>query len=532
MALAYYWTGTKWEELSSGGSTPGPAGPAGPAGKDGKDGADGAPGRDGVDGAPGAPGRDGVDGDDGAPGRDGVDGAAGRDGVDGDDGKDGAAGAKGDKGDPGPTVVSADAGNFAKLGTDGHLIVKQSELDDRYVLVAGDTMTGPLVVTAAPGKEADCLTLLTDSGDLLYIGATENPGTLGADVVISTINGGVRSTLITGTAAGQLVLGEDRGERLGRVFVDESRYGSAYYARTQFQLPAGLFVLPDATSSPGISNFFAVAYPTVPVASATSATSVSGFSAICLRNAVAGDAGSMSTNINGIGVRYGHSNTDAAFTGSTVSVCGIQLQGEVRTGTVTNYSDILIATTATGGTITNPRNAILQVDPASRSVFLGRMGIGQYPSATRALDVTGDVQFIGNFTVTTGTTVRFPARTVNSDCLGPLTLAIRNTDTTIALTDASRAILNANTTAGTTTYTLPDNTAAPIPLGSVFRIYDVSRLGTTVLQAAPGVQLFWRTATGTQAGGAAAALTLPGEINFVELIKTGANNWYAFGNTF
>jgi hypothetical protein len=208
----------------------------------------------------------------------------------------------------------------------------------------------------------------------------------------------------------------------------------------------------------------------------------------------------------------------------------VLLQGAVRSGTVTNYVDLQISPVGTGGTITN-KTAILQLDTTSRSAFLSRVGIGQFPNATRMLDVTGDVQFIGNFTVTTGTTVRFPARAVNADCLGPLTIRIASADTTLALTDCSRAVLNASTAAGTATYTIPDNATVPIPIGSVIRIYDCSRLGTTALQGAAGVNLFWRNAAGAQTGGAAQTLTLPGELNFVELIKTGTNTWYAFGDT-
>jgi hypothetical protein len=53
---------------------------------------------------------------------------------------------RGPQGPEGPTAVSADAVNVAKLGSDGKILVRQSELDDRYVLVTGDTMTGPLAI--------------------------------------------------------------------------------------------------------------------------------------------------------------------------------------------------------------------------------------------------------------------------------------------------------------------------------------------------------------------------------------------------
>ena len=54
---------------------------------------------------------------------------------------------QGADGAEGPTVVSADAKNLAKIGTDGKLLVSQPDLDAIYVNLAGDTMTGPLAVT-------------------------------------------------------------------------------------------------------------------------------------------------------------------------------------------------------------------------------------------------------------------------------------------------------------------------------------------------------------------------------------------------
>jgi hypothetical protein len=62
-------------------------------------------------------------------------------------------GPEGPAGSPGPTVVSADAGNASRLGTDGRIYtptvtpgISQADADARYVEVAGDTMTGPLTV--------------------------------------------------------------------------------------------------------------------------------------------------------------------------------------------------------------------------------------------------------------------------------------------------------------------------------------------------------------------------------------------------
>jgi hypothetical protein len=104
--------------LESGGGSGG-AGPPGPAGPAGADGATGPPGDQGPAGPQG------------------------------DAGQAGPAGADGATGPPGPTAISADAGNLAALGTDGLTFVPQAALD-AYLPLAGGTMSGVIVMPAAP----------------------------------------------------------------------------------------------------------------------------------------------------------------------------------------------------------------------------------------------------------------------------------------------------------------------------------------------------------------------------------------------
>jgi hypothetical protein len=74
-------------------------------------------------------------------------------------------GPAGPQGPEGPTVVSADAVNCAKLGSDGKILVAQADLDSRYVNVTGDTMTGPLAIqTASVAAGASLLSASTESG--------------------------------------------------------------------------------------------------------------------------------------------------------------------------------------------------------------------------------------------------------------------------------------------------------------------------------------------------------------------------------
>lgn len=114
---------------------------------------------------------DGVEGPAGPAGPMGPAGPAGADGAPGPQGPQGPAGADGAEGPPGPAGATGPAGpGVAAGGTTGQMLVKasgddfatswappftQADGDARFVLKAGDTMTGPLILPAgtndAPG---------------------------------------------------------------------------------------------------------------------------------------------------------------------------------------------------------------------------------------------------------------------------------------------------------------------------------------------------------------------------------------------
>ena len=138
------WDGAAWAVHT------GPQGPQGPAGADGA--------ASSVPGPQGPPGLDStVPGPQGPPGLDstvpGPQGPAGADSTV--PGPQGPAGADstvpGPQGPPGPTAVSADAGNVTTLGTDSLVYTSAAAigaaLDDRWVNITGDTMTGDLSVS-------------------------------------------------------------------------------------------------------------------------------------------------------------------------------------------------------------------------------------------------------------------------------------------------------------------------------------------------------------------------------------------------
>ena len=79
---------------------------------------------------------------------------------------------KGADGDPGPSVVSANAGQLAKLGPDNRVLVSSTDLDARYVNVTGDNMTGTLALNSAtPATEAA-------TAKFVVVGANQSANTL------------------------------------------------------------------------------------------------------------------------------------------------------------------------------------------------------------------------------------------------------------------------------------------------------------------------------------------------------------------
>jgi phage baseplate assembly protein V len=129
----------------------GPQGVAGPTGPQGVPGADsvvpgpaGPTGATGAQGPKGDTGSTGVAGPQGPPGADSVvpgpQGPAGPTGPQGATGPQGVPGTPGAAGPAGPTAVSADANNFAHLGTDNLTYVPQA------LPTAGGTMNGTLAL--------------------------------------------------------------------------------------------------------------------------------------------------------------------------------------------------------------------------------------------------------------------------------------------------------------------------------------------------------------------------------------------------
>jgi len=123
---------------------PGPGGPQGPQGTNGSNGTDGAPGSTGPQGSPGPQGPGG------APGATGPQGLQGPPGSTGPAGPAGPTGPQGPIGTGGPAsgIEYTPTGNVAAVNVQAAI----TELDNEKVAKAGDTMTGPLVLTAAQAE--------------------------------------------------------------------------------------------------------------------------------------------------------------------------------------------------------------------------------------------------------------------------------------------------------------------------------------------------------------------------------------------
>ena len=132
----------------------GPMGPKGDEGDVGPPGPQGIPGPRGSAGVPGMPGAPGPASE--IPGPEGPAGPQGPAGADstvpGPQGPQGATGPQGPQGDPGATGPQGPAGPVPEAPTDGKLYGRLSSTWVAGVKLAGDTMTGPLILSADPSN--------------------------------------------------------------------------------------------------------------------------------------------------------------------------------------------------------------------------------------------------------------------------------------------------------------------------------------------------------------------------------------------
>ncbi|MFA6459338.1 MAG: hypothetical protein WCV79_03010 [Candidatus Paceibacterota bacterium] len=108
-------------------------------------------------------------------------------------------------------------------------------------------------------------------------------------------------------------------------------------------------------------------------------------------NSGEGDNGTLAA-IYGHRYHYGHYNADPTATPTTTNVYGINLQGRVSTGYVTNLIDLYITTTVIGGTVANHWGIFQQLTTA-KNYFGGNVGIGT-TSPAGLLNVASTLPYI------------------------------------------------------------------------------------------------------------------------------------------
>lgn len=112
------------------------------------------------------------------------------------------------------------------------------------------------------------------------------------------------------------------------------------------------------------------------------------------------------------------------------------------------------------------------------------------------------------------------AGTVNM--LGDLTLrAVTTTSDTILITDINNYLITYSSTSSVA-ITIPTNTTAAIPVGSVINLIKIGASGTITISGAVGVTLSSAAAVST-------APTITTAFSAASLIKVDVNSWYCVG---
>jgi hypothetical protein len=415
---------------------------------------------------------------------------------------------QGADGAEGPTVVSADAKNLAKLGTDGKLLVSQPDLDAIYVNLAGDKMTGPLAVQVGatftpPATAINTSTLLhvvreggSALAELYSVGSgtagilfRRKNGTLAAPTPVSNANLGVIRWQVkpnNGAAdrtVGQIAYAINSPETEDGYFDNTLGIGGSGYAAGQPS--AGLTLAASAAAGRvgtlSIDTFVCTA-TNFTVNSGGGVTTAAGITVksgginvvdggISAAVPSGGGAGSFRSSDNGngetglglLGAAAGTSATSGGVTGvrgevtGTVST-GIGVSSDVTATATQNYG---FATTVRGGT----RNCGLYVDVPkgtgsyavqfqgdADSYFKSNVGIG-WSTPSVLLEVGGatklrtTLEVVGNIT-SAGTAHNFAAKSIPASAINgvPTLKADDLTDVTVT-TPAAGQVLRWNGTA-------------------------------------------------------------------------------------
>jgi hypothetical protein len=485
----------------------------------------------------------------------------------------------GPQGPAGPTVVSADAGNASRLGTDGKLYTPT-------VTPPAAATTAPLnpAATAAVGTSlayarADHVHQLPIATATVVGGVKQGTNiTIAADGTISSSAGGIsqadadaRYVNITGdTMTGGLTTTSITAGPARSVFsANNEQYGiGVKYA------PAGGAVYFGAASASATPDAVISGAGGSPLMTLTNGGNVGiGTASPQHRLDVEGIASVHGLSIDSNDTNGGHISAEPAGLSVWRGKWGTgDLIGWWRSDALEHYSDNSVS--FVGSTCADTTNAGSFACVRAYHVSSGSVQLIAYPGGGHYAysDGTGGTFNIGtastkdlylytnnanrllvskdgpataysSWTFTQnatfqGTTNTFPARSINNNAVAFATPKQINVAAyTVVAADAGTILWNVHTAADAF-INLPTDAEAAIPVGAIIRIMaDTTRL--TYIRPNAGASLFWQASSSgsfpdnsTRQGGSGPTFaTRPlGRLSLTQVVKVAANTWYHFPN--
>lgn len=442
---------------------------------------------------------------------------------------------KGPEGPAGPIVVSANAGNLAKLGTDNRVLVAQSDLDARYVNVTGDTMTGPLL--AGPGRnlftannEAYSIgARRTAAGGYVYFGATDATATPGIQLSLAgggsalTIsnagnitNAGTAHSFAAGSIASTAISGLPAASAVaGAALAATGAVGtSTAYARADHSHPLPALKADDlsdvAVTSPATGQ-------------------VLRWNGTNFVNAALAYADITGTPPAGTTINPSTTAGLASTAGGTVGVSALYARADhthpAQALKVDDLTDATVSAPATGQVL-KWNGAAFVNDQIAYADILGTPTI---PAAITPSSLTP----LGNADVAV---VGVSDQYARADHVHPTapsgpTCNFYQASRIIDATDLGKLIVNNSGATADVTFTMPDDSLFPV--GTRLDFFDASSTAKTWIQAPAGGQLVY-SSTLSSGGGAGTAVTNTGRFQLadpyarVTALKTQANRWILF----
>jgi hypothetical protein len=313
--------------------------------------------------------------------------------------------------------VSTDAGNVAKLGTDGRIVVQPADMDSRFVNVTGDTMTGNLTVSA--------------TGDRIVAVTSTSAGSASLNVTSGANTGQVSQSgttlFITNYPSGGILALTQAGAGSIRFTVNSV---------IPFQVtPTGVSVSGNITSTGTAHNFAANSITASAIAGLPAASTVAG--------AALAATAAVGTSTAYARADHSHSLPTAAQVGALTQADGdaryVNVTGDTMTGTLL----ITSSTTAVEARVQGFAGAGAQVvaqrhdDSVTGPFFQLHKGRGTSAAPTGVLtnDVLGTVAW-----VTRASTGPINSAQIAVTATGPTTAANTPVQMNFSVSDGTAAV--------------------------------------------------------------------------------------------